>query len=390
MRTEDRLRVLHVGKYYHPFRGGMETHLRALCTELRTTIDIEVIVASTARTTTHEVVDGVPVTRIGTLANVASAPITPGMAGEIRRRRSDIVHVHLPHPTAILSYLASGHRGPLVVTYHSDIIRQRMIGAAFAPILHHFLSRASAIICTSPNYIESSRVLRAHRDRCRVVPFSIASDACRDVAAVEVERIRSLYGPRIVLGVGRLIYYKGFEYLVEAMRDIDARLLIIGEGPLRDRLTAMAESIGIADRVVLLGSVGDAFPYYQAADVFVLPSIARSEAFGLVQLEAMACGTPVVNTRLDSGVPYVSIDGETGRTVPPANARALATAIAGLLDDPIERARLGAAARRRVQRHFTVDLMAAGTLAIYRAVLAGEPLPGTGSAHARSPRYAGG
>jgi rhamnosyl/mannosyltransferase len=201
------------------------------------------------------------------------------------------------------------------------------------------------------------------------VPFSIESDACRHVAAADVERIRALHGPRIVLGVGRLIYYKGFEYLVEAMRDIDARLLIIGEGPLRERLTTLARTLGIADRVTLLGTVQDAFPYYQAADVFVLPSIARSEAFGLVQLEAMACGTPVVNTRLDSGVPYVSIDGETGRTVPPEDSRALAAAIKGLLDDPVERARLGAAARRRVEEHFTVELMAAGTLALYRALI---------------------
>jgi rhamnosyl/mannosyltransferase len=350
----------------------METHLRFLCPELRRSMDVEVIVANDTNRTAYDCVDGVPVTRLGRVATLASAPITPGLRRRIRDARADIVHVHLPHPTAILSHLASGHRGPLVVTYHSDVVRQRVLGKAFEPVLHHFLGRAAAIICTSPNYIESSPILGAHRDRCHVLPFGIAVDQFRASNAAAVQGIRQRYGPAIILAVGRLIYYKGLRYLIEAMRDIPGHLLIIGEGPLRGELEADAARHRVADRVTFLGQVPDAVPYFQAADVFALPSIARSEAFGLVQLEAMACGKPVVNTRLASGVPYVSIDGDTGVTVPPRDAAALGDAITALLADPVRRGALGAAARRRVEGHFTIGAMASATIELYERVLAAD------------------
>src|SRR6185503_13936130 len=120
---------------------------------------------------------------------------------------------------------------------------------------------------------------------------------------------------------------KGFEYLVQAMEKVDGRLLIIGDGPLRESLMQQAKARGILDRVVFLGEISDISPYYHAADVFALASVARSEAFGIVQLEAMACGKPVVNTNLDSGVPFVSLHGETGLTVPPQDPDALAFAL---------------------------------------------------------------
>src|SRR5262249_22178391 len=142
----------------------------------------------------------------------------------------------------------------------------------------------------------------------------------------EVERIRRRYGPRIVVSVGRLIYYKGLEYLIDAMIRVSGRLLVIGDGPLRPRLERQAVVRNSGDRAIFLGEVRDIVPYYHAAYVFVLPSVARSEAFGIVHLEAMACGKPVVNTRLASGVPFVSPHGVTGLTVPPAHPGALADA----------------------------------------------------------------
>ena len=172
-----------------------------------------------------------------------------------------------------------------------------------------------------------------------------------------------------MLAVGRLIYYKGFEYLVRAMNGVDGHLVVIGQGPLAGELRALADSTGVGDRVTLLGEVASVVPYYHAADVFVLPSIARSEAFGLVQLEAMAAGTPVVNTDLDSGVPYVSPDGVTGLTVPPRDADSLARAINRLLDDRQLARALGERGQMRVREHFTVDAMGRRTLETYRRVL---------------------
>ncbi|MGB8508041.1 MAG: glycosyltransferase, partial [Pyrinomonadaceae bacterium] len=304
-------RILHIGKFYPPHRGGMETHLRDLCERLRPAVDASVLVAGEGDVeTTQECINGVGVTRLRTLFNLGAAPVCPGLARRIRESRADLVHLHFPNPTAIISYLASGHRGPLVVTYHSDIVRQKIMGRAFRPVLEHFLRRARAIIVTSPDYLQSSPVLGRFRERCRVIPLGIAPEQFEGVDAEAVRRIRERYGPRIVLGVGRLIYYKGFAHLVRAMRDVEACLLIIGTGPLKRELEREREALGEQrGRVHFLGEVADAAPYFQAADVFALSSTARSEAFGIVQLEAMACGVPVVNTRLPSGVPYVSPDG---------------------------------------------------------------------------------
>jgi rhamnosyl/mannosyltransferase len=368
-----RLSVLHVGKYFPPHVGGMETHLRALCGELQQSVNVSVIVANDARETEEALVEGVKVTRVGTLFDLASAPICPGMVRKIRQAEADLVHLHLPNPTAILAYLASGHSGRLVVTYHSDIVRQKVLGKAFQPILGRALDRCSAVITSSLNYIETSPVLSAYRERCRVIPYGIPIEQFHRYDTEAVAKIRAQYGPRMVLSVGRLIYYKGFEYLIQAMARVEGRLLIVGEGPLRADLERKTQSYKLGDRVVFLGGVQDVVPYYHAADVFVLASTARSEAFGIVQLEAMACGKPVVNTRLDSGVPSVSVDGVTGLTVPPAHPEALARAINLLLDDPGLRANYGRAARRRVQEEFSLDLMISRTLRLYTEVM-GSPI----------------
>jgi rhamnosyl/mannosyltransferase len=243
-----------------------------------------------------------------------------------------------------------------------------------APLIHRMLARASAIVCTSPHYIESSPILRRHASRCHVLPFAVPTDAFERINQIAVAQIRRRYGTPLVLGVGRQVGYKGFEYLVAAMRRIDGTLLLIGDGPEHERLARLASQYGIANRVHLVAGIDDAAPYYHAADVFVLPSIARSEAFGLVQLEAMASGTPVVNTALDSGVPYVSQHDVTGLTVPPAESEALAGAIATLLENPDLRARYGAAGRRRVAERFGVRAMVECTAALYAQVADTRPV----------------
>jgi glycosyltransferase involved in cell wall biosynthesis len=369
-----KLRVLHLGKYYPPHTGGIETHLQALCEELKDCVDVRVIVANDSRTSAESQVNGVPVYRAGTLFNLSSAPICPGMIGKIRETKADLVHIHLPNPGATLAYLASGHNGPLVVSYHSDTVRQKLLGKTFQPVLNRLLTRAAAIIAASPNYLESSPVLAPYRDRCHIVPYGISSKLFEHPDPAAVARVRERYGSRIVLSVGRLVYYKGFEYLIQAMRGVQGCLLIAGDGPLRSALDQIIRKLGISDRVHLLGKVEDVVSLYHAAEVFVLPSIARSEAFGLVQLEAMACGKPVVNTSLDTGVPFVSQHGITGLTVAPEDAGALATAINQLLDHDELRLRYGQAARQRVRSGFQLDDMTQRILALYREVLR-DPVP---------------
>lgn len=361
--------ILQVGKFYYPHQGGMETHLRSLCGELRqAAVKVEVLVANDRALTEYEELDGIRVTRAGQPLNLASSPVCPTLSRHIKAAQADIVHLHLPHPTALLSYLASGHKGRLVVTYHSDIIRQKILGTAFGPFLKRGLARADAIIVGSPNYLHSSPVLQHFADKCHVVPFGIPLTPFENPDTEEVKAIKQRFPKPLILGVGRLVYYKGFEYLVRAMRDVPGHLLLVGKGPLHGKLLEEARTAGVSDRMTILDDVQDVVPYYHAADIFALPSIARSEAFGIVQLEAMACGKPVVNTNLDSGVPFVSVDGVTGLTVPPADAEALGQALNKLLKNHSLRAYYGTAGRQRVADRFSLKTMTTQTLHIYQQI----------------------
>jgi rhamnosyl/mannosyltransferase len=294
------------------------------------------------------------------------------MALELRQRPADLVHVHLPHPLGAAScLLALRSEQRLIVSYHSDVIRQKRLLALYAPLVDRLLDRAEAVIATSPNYVESSEVLGRHREKCRVVPYGIDLELFRKTPALEARgaEIRRRHGDRpLLVAVGRLIYYKGFEFAIRALRDVpDAELVVIGDGPLRSDLERLARELGVAERVHLIGELQNAEvpPYYFASDLYLLPSIARSEAFGIVQIEAMACGLPVINTDLPSGVPYVSRHGESGLTVPPSDAGALAHAIGELLASPSTRQRMAEAGRARVERDFSKEVLARQILELY-------------------------
>jgi glycosyltransferase involved in cell wall biosynthesis len=239
----------------------------------------------------------------------------------------------------------------------------------FAPFLQRFLRSCDRIIASSQEYVDSSLLLSAHRARCAIVPLGTDLGRPAAVCSTEARALQARFGPRIVLSVGRLVYYKGFDYLIRAMARVDGRLLIVGDGPLRGELEQIAAAAGVQEKVVFLGTVDDVVPFYQACDVFVLPSVSRNEAYGIVQLEAMACGKPVVNTNLASGVRFVSPHRVTGLTVPPRDESALAVAVNTLLEDEVLRATLGAAARWRVENEFTNARMVERTLDVYAQVL---------------------
>jgi glycosyltransferase involved in cell wall biosynthesis len=361
---QSRLRVLHLGKFYPPYRGGVETYLAGLCQHLTSKVQLRVIVAGDCEPRA-ELIGGVPVLRLKTWKVIASTPVCAGMIEAIRSWPCDIVHLHWPNPFAVLTYLMSGSPAKLVITYHSDVIRQRFLAALFSPILKYLLSRADAIIVTSPNFVEHSSTLRRYRHHCRVVPLGICPEDLLETGKSEAQELRARFGTPIVMAAGRLVYYKGLEYLIDAMKSVKAHLVVVGTGPLREQLQLQIRRDGLTDRVTLVGEVDRIAPYYHAADVFVLASTARSEAFGIVQLEAMACGKPVINTRLDSGVPFVSFHGATGLTVEPANAAELGSALRVLLHNDRFRNRLGAAGRCRVAQEFRLELMAERTLALY-------------------------
>jgi glycosyltransferase involved in cell wall biosynthesis len=361
--------ILHIGKYYPPHVGGMETHLQYLVSHQSSLLSVEVVVANDRFVTETEVVDGAKITRVASFGTLASQPICPGLPWKLAGRDETMVHLHLPNPWAAQAYLMSGHKGILIVTHHSDTLGRRHLRRFVEPFVRRVMKRAKAIIVTSKRYLENSEELAGFHDKCHVVPLGIDVEVFKSESMEEVRAIRAKYGPRLIVSVGRLVPYKGFEFLLQAMKNIDATLLLIGSGPLQEQLETAVERLGIAGKALLLGHVGDIVPYYRAAQMLVLPSVSRAESFGMVQLEAMACGIPVVNTELDSGVPEVSLHGVTGITVPPKDPKALAHAIRILLDNAKTRAKYGQAAAVRVGEKFTARQMAESTLRVYESVL---------------------
>jgi glycosyltransferase involved in cell wall biosynthesis len=336
-----------------------------------------VLVTSRGRRTEVEDREGVRVIRAGRFGEAASTPLSVELIREIGRSDADILHLHVPYPVGELGYLLAGHARPLVVTYHSDVVRQRWARPIYEPVLRRLLRRASAIIATSPSYARSSRLLAPLGDRCEIVPLGVDARRFRPevpgAKAVRAEWCTSPF-PYLVLFVGRFRTYKGLSHLIDAMPGLPARLLLIGDGPSAPDLRAQIRQNGTDDQIAILSDVDDASlpAYYAACDLFALPSIQRSEAFGLALLEAMAAGRPVVSTELGTGTSWVNQNGVTGLVVPPADTAALAGALRTILLDDVVRVRMGEEARRRVEAAFTEGAMLARIEGIYRRVLANK------------------
>ncbi|MEW6100977.1 MAG: glycosyltransferase, partial [Candidatus Omnitrophota bacterium] len=353
--------------------GGTESHLDTLAKELTKEMEVAVLASSTGLKTCVENNCGVNIVRLATAGKVFSQPLTFVLPFWLKKLRADILHFHLPNPFAVISYFITRPSGKLVVSYHSDIIRQRLLSFLFNPLLLKFLGKSEAIIVSSRALIDNSSVLRKFRGKCRVLPHGIDLSKFSPQEAVlkKAQVLRTRFGSPLLLFVGRLVYYKGLEYLIRAMREIDARLLIVGEGPLKNKLKKLSRKLCVNDKITWLGEVPneDVSPYYYACDVFVLPSSIRAESFGIVQLEAFACARPVVSTALPTGVPFVNIDGHTGLVVKPRDYNELALAINKLLKAPQLRNALGKNGKERVRAEFTKEKMSDGILKLYKDLM---------------------
>lgn len=375
------MRVTFLNKYYWPpHLGGVETYMRDLAEALakRDGLSVRAIVSNESGTTVRETIAGVEVLRVARACAAASTPVAFGMAAAISAAAvgpaaTDLFHIQFPYPWGDWAWQRAGRPGPVVVTYHSDIVRQRFLGALYRPVMRRLMEGADRIIVSNPRMLEFSPFLAPYLDKCRVVPFGIDPRRYEQTPArlARAAEIRAGHDRPVVLFVGRLIYYKGVDVLVRAMTGFDADVVMVGSGPLESGLWDLAHSLGVADRLTIVPPLDDEelTAHLLAADVFCLPSIARSEAFGIVQLEAHACAVPVVSTDLPTGVPWVNRDGETGLVVPPGDSHALAVALRRLLSDDGLRARLGARARERVLESFTVEAMVSRTLDVYSEVL---------------------
>ena len=345
-----------MGKFYPPVRGGMETVLAALCEGTAQRWQVRAVVAQEGARTTRERLSGVEVVRVGTLARALSVSLSPGLARELWRERVACVVLHEPNPPAAMLLALRRPSPRLIVWHHSDIVRPAWANATYGRVQRVLYRRADCVIVAAPPMAHSVQVAGVAR-RIEVVPYGIALEPLLTAEAPVnghlAGALARLPSPR-VLFVGRLVYYKGLAVLLEAMAAGGASLVIAGEGPLEGALRARVAALGLASRVAFLTGLPDEGirQLYRACDVFVLPSTERTEAFGLVQVEAMASGLPVVSTDLPTGVPWVNEHGVTGLVVPPADAVALAGGLGRLLGDPALRATLGQAGRRRAVERF--------------------------------------
>jgi glycosyltransferase involved in cell wall biosynthesis len=373
------LRVCHLGKYYPPAPGGIETHTRTLArAQADLGASVRVVCVNHERgPTVHEKDGPVAITRVERRASGLKLDYCPGLVRTLREIEADVLHMQAPNPTMILALLAARPKLPLVVTYQSDVIHQKLRALLFRPLERRFYARVAAILPTSPPYATGSEFLRSYSDRLRVVPMGVdlvPYRNCTDADRAEAARIRAEHarGGPLWLSVGRAVYYKGFMNAVRALKQIEGRWVLIGDGPEIPALRAEADRLGVLDRIDFAGTLPylKIIPYYRAADAFWFPSNARSEAFGLVQVEAMAAGCPVINTEIPgSGVPWVCGPEGTGLTVPMNDPGALATAARRILDEPGLRSRLIAAARARAEAEFDHRTMAKRTLDVYQSVL---------------------
>jgi rhamnosyl/mannosyltransferase len=379
------MRALHLGKYYPPaYLGGVETVTRQLAEGMtRLGVVSDVLCFGSGGHTVAEQWDGYTVTRAATPLTLAATPLSREFVGLLHQMapRYDILHVHCPNPMAALALRLVRPRAKVVLHWHSDVIRQKYFNKLYRLFLGNWLAaRADAVVGATPAHVEDSEYASAFRGKAHVIPFCLDPEPFSDehvdrqaLAALEAR----FPGKKAVFALGRLISYKGFDVLVDAadMLPDDWVVLIGGTGPMEKELAARIESKGLRGKAVLLGKVDERAlsAHYRFCRVFCLPSVTRAEMYGMVQLEAMASGRPVVSTRIPgSGVPYVNVHGVTGLTVAPGEPTDLASAILEIDADEARWQAMSLAGLAAAHGRFSPEAGLRAMLGLYEDLARGE------------------
>lgn len=356
------MRILQLAKYYWPRSGGMERVVQGLAEGLAERgHEVEVVAVTAFGDPRPGERRRATVTRAWSLAPMGSQELAPTYMAAAWRR-ADLIHLHHPHSLADVAYAFRPSLAPLVVTQHADYP-----SAKYKIPGWYTLRRAEAIIVPSAAHIALSRELKGWESKVSVIPFGI------DQHRWELVPPRPPGNPPRAIFIGHLEAWKGVDFLLRALAQVpDLRLDVVGSGPERNRLETLARALAVTDRVKFWGEYPDEdLPRRMAdADFLVLPSVTVDEMFGLVLLEAMAAGRPVITTAVPSGVREVTNPGVTGLEVPIRDVDALADAMRTLAENRELRERMGAAGRARVRERFTVDRMTEAHLELYRQVRA--------------------
>jgi glycosyltransferase involved in cell wall biosynthesis len=373
------MKILQLSKFYPPVNGGVESVVFELTEGLAARdLAVEVLCANTDHSTVVER-EFYEVVRAGSLGQVLSTSLAPSLIWHLlkRHRRFNLIHVHLPDPMTNLALFIIRPNSKVVVHWHADIVAQKRALKLYAPLQNWLLRRADAIITTSEQYAHSSPWLKKFSDKVHVVHIGIQDPRPQpdDEHARRVAALRERFGGRrIVYSLGRMTYYKGFDVLIDAAAELpdDVCVVIGGSGTLLESLRAQVRKKGLVGKVHLVGAIPqrDLATFYAAADIFCLPSLLRTEAFGVVLLEAMAHALPVVASNIPgSGVPWVNQHGHTGLNVVPGDSIALAGALCQLLDAPDRARALGKNGRARYENLFTAKHMVDQVCALYHTLV---------------------
>ena len=369
------MKILQLGKFY-PIGGGVEkVMLDLVCGLSERGVACDMLCANGEKGSKEITLS--PQNKIictKTLLKKYATMISPQMVTTLRRITAsyDVIHVHHPDPMAALSLWMSGYKGKVVLHWHSDIVKQKRLLCIYLPLQRWLIQRADLIIGTTPVYISASHYLGNVQQKCTYLPIGI-NPIVPDES--KVAQLRQRYaGKKIIFSLGRLVHYKGFRYLVDAAKYLDDSYIVLigGSGVLHDELLSQIETNNLTERVKLLGHISDEdLPnYYGACDVYCLSSIMKTEAFAIVQIEAMSCGKPVVSCNIEgSGVPWVNADGESGLVVQVENGLALANAIRRIIDHPDLYKQLSIGALNRYKQLFTKDKMIDRCVKIYQQLL---------------------
>jgi len=304
--------------------------------------------------------------------DVASTPISISALKDFRELSecADLVHYHFPWPFMDVAHFLKGSRKPTVLTYHSDIVKQRGLLKLYRPLMYRFLTDVDRIVASSESYFKSSPTLRDFSEKVVVIPFGLDE---RSYPLVDDERLqywRKEVGQKFFLFVGALRYYKGLTYLLRALQSTDMRVVILGDGPMADDLKREAHELGLAN-IQFLGRQSDVdkVALLNLSYGFVFPSHLRSEAFGMSLLEAAMFGKPMISCEIGSGMSDININGLTGFCVPPADPHALRAAMQRLWDNPNEAAQLGIRARSRYVERFRSEAMLQAYANLYSSLI---------------------
>lgn len=370
------MKVLQLGKFY-PIRGGVEKVMYDLMLGLSSRkINCDMLCATTEGYEGGELVinEYAKVMAVKTSVKLASTMLAPSLIFKLKRiaKIYDVIHIHHPDPMVALALWMSGFKGKVVLHWHSDILKQKNLLKLYQPLQNWLINRADVIVGTTPVYVKESPFLQQVQQKIDYIPIGVPPIVAREILIHDIKEKYS--DKKLIFSLGRLVEYKGYEYLIRAAKELDDsyHIVIGGKGPLQEDLQSLIISLQVQDKVTLYGFMADedVCAYFHACYLFCLSSIWKTEAFAIVQIEAMSCAKPVISTAIpQSGVSWVNKDGESGLVVKPENPSLIADAIKRLGEDEEYYMHISNRSLNRYKNFFTSETMISKTLSVYNSVL---------------------